>query len=97
LIKTLDRIATGGLKPDLTILLDIPAREGLERGKSRSRAKDRMEREKISFHDSVRSGYLEIARNEPGRIKVIRSSRVIKETSGKVIAIVNDFLGGKSR
>jgi dTMP kinase len=56
------------LKPALTILLDIPATEGLSR-KNKQRI-DRFEKETVLFHEQVRQGYLQIARNEPRRFLV---------------------------
>ena len=60
-------IATGGLKPDLTILLDISAEEGL----ARKQRRDRFEQEDITFHQRVREGYLKLAKEEPQRWLVI--------------------------
>jgi dTMP kinase len=68
LIKDLIELSTGGLKPALTILLDIPATEGLSR-KNKQRI-DRFEKETVLFHEQVRQGYLQIARNEPRRFLV---------------------------
>jgi len=69
LIKTLNELSTGGLKPVLTVLLDIPAANGLAR-KNKERI-DRFEKETIIFHEQVRQGYLQLARNEPRRFLVI--------------------------
>jgi dTMP kinase len=69
LIKQLNDLSTDGLKPALTILLDIPAAEGLAR-KKRER-QDRFEKEKLAFHEQVRQGYLQLARNESKRFLVI--------------------------
>lgn len=63
----MDRIATGGLKPDLTFLLDLP----VEKAFQRIGEKDRMESEEISFHERVRSGFLKIAEKEKDRIIVL--------------------------
>jgi len=69
LIGELNALATGGLKPDLTILLDIPVREGLAR--KNPKRHDRFEAEKVAFHEQVRQGYLQLARNEPKRFFVV--------------------------
>lgn len=69
IIRSANEIATGGLKPDLTILLDIPVNEGLER--KRNNDKDRFQSEEVAFHERVRRGYLNLARKEPARFVVI--------------------------
>lgn len=98
-IRKLNRIATGNLKPGLTILLDFNVAQGLK--KARMLAKeaylsgDRLERENISFHKRVREGYLAQARREPGRIKVIRTAPTIEETHRKIVSIVEKVLKAK--
>ncbi|SVC07044.1 uncharacterized protein METZ01_LOCUS259898, partial [marine metagenome] len=71
LIRNLNRIATNGIIPDITFLLDLPVDIGLKRAGKRGRGFDRLEREKTEFHQRVRQGYLEMADQEPNRIKVI--------------------------
>ncbi|MFA5146172.1 MAG: dTMP kinase [Candidatus Omnitrophota bacterium] len=82
IVKAVDRVATGGLKPDLTILLDIDVRTGLKR--ARAKGIDRMEEKDLSYHRRVRSGYLKLAKGEPRRIKVVRVADSIDETQGSV-------------
>jgi dTMP kinase len=77
LIRRLDRIMTGGFRPDLTILLDVTAEKGLARARRRHREKTalrkegRFEIEALSFHERVRRGYLELARREPRRFVLV--------------------------
>ncbi len=93
MVKELNRIASSGLKPDLTIFLDIDVREGLKRVKKISgRRMDRMERESIKFHERVRKGYLEIASREPGRIKLIRVKETPEEAHLEVVKIVEKLV-----
>ena len=66
LILAVHRLATGGLQPDVTILLDVSVDVGLARASSRG-SLDRLESEVREFHDRVRAGYLEMARAEPDR------------------------------
>jgi len=73
MVKTINNAATGGLKPDLTVLLDISAEEGLAR-KSGKR-QDRFEQEDIAFHQRVRQGYLKLAANDPQRWLVVDASQ----------------------
>ena len=87
-IGALDRIVTGGLKPYLTLLLDIDAETGLRRNRGANKV-DRIELEDLAFHRKVRAGFLELARREPGRIKVIDASWGIEETKAEIVAAVN--------
>jgi dTMP kinase len=75
----INRIATGGLEPDLTLILDLEVREGISRKHKDNLKLDRLENESIEFHNKVRNGYLEIARNFPHRVKVIDASGSIQE------------------
>jgi len=73
LIDVLNRSVTAGIRPDLTICLDLgpDIKSGLLRAKSKN-IRDRIEEERISFHRKVRNGYLSLARREPGRIKIVK-------------------------
>lgn len=82
IIKALDHASTGGLKPDLTILLDVDTPTGLKRAKAKGT--DRMERKDIAYHRRVRSGYLDLARRYHKRIKVIKVADTISQTQGAV-------------
>jgi dTMP kinase len=77
-VAGLNRWATGGLVPDLTILLDLPAIEGLVR---RERSADRLEAEPTEFHQRVRSGFLALAEAEPERYLVLDATRPPAEIS----------------
>ncbi|HAZ10248.1 MAG: dTMP kinase [Omnitrophica bacterium GWA2_41_15] len=83
-LKVIDNIAgivTKGLKPDMTFLLDIDARLGLLRA---GRAKDRMERKSILYHNKVRNGYLSIAKKDPKRVKVLSSTGEIGQVQKEI-------------
>ena len=86
-IKSIDRYATQGVKPDLTILLDIDVKEGLKRasGKRKYNGRDRMERKSLAFHKAVRRGYLALAKAEPRRIKVIKTQSSIDKTRELIV------------
>jgi len=82
IIQKINDLATGGLKPDLTIILDIDSETGLKRAcavdkETPAGEADRIEAAGIEFHRRVRRGYLEVAVDEPGRCVVIDSSRTI--------------------
>ena len=81
-IKTLDRVATAGLLPDLTVLLDIDTVEGLRR--ARKKGIDRMEKKDLSYHKRVRAGYLKLSRQCPGRIKKVEVYGPIPEVQAKI-------------
>lgn len=74
LVEWLNGIATDGLKPDLTFVLDLDPRIGLARVGSRG-ILDRLEKEALSFHQSVRKGYLKLAKAEPKRFRLIDASK----------------------
>ncbi len=73
MIEQLNNIATGGLRPDLTVLLDLPVEEGLARARAAGAA-DRFEREEAAFHERVRAGYQTLAEREPHRWLVVDAS-----------------------
>lgn len=77
-IRILEDWVQQGLRPDLTLLLDIPAGQGLGRAGLRS-APDRFEREKIDFFERVRNRYLAAAASEPQRIRVIDAACEISQ------------------
>ncbi len=88
-IKKLNEIATTGLKPDLTIVFDI---ESSVAQKRLSGEKDRLEKEGLEFHKALRLGYLELAKEEPDRIKVINSDDTIENIHKKVIKLISEYV-----
>ncbi|MGC2061563.1 MAG: dTMP kinase [Thermodesulfovibrionales bacterium] len=91
LIASLDRIATNGLRPALTILLDIDVETGLRRNRAIGKT-DRLELEEISFHEKVRRGFINLAAKESDRITLVDCSGSIGEVHQKTAGIVTDFL-----
>lgn len=81
-VARLIAFATGGVKPDLTFLLDLAAAIGLAR--KRSAPVDRLEQEQLAFHERVRSAYLALARQEPGRIVVLDAERPARELAASI-------------
>lgn len=73
LVETANRLATGGLQPDLVFLLDLPPGVGLQR-KSDQRL-DRFEREALEFHERVREGYLTLSRRDPQRWVILEAEQ----------------------
>ena len=88
-INNLNNIATNGRKPDLTFVFDIDVETSQKRVGSN---KDRMERAGIDFHNRVRNGYLELAKNEPERIRVIDATKSIEDIQFEVRNILDLIL-----
>ena len=87
-INMLNNIATSGLKPDLTIVLDVDVETSMQRvGKE----KDRMESAGIEFFKRVRNGFLEIARKEPDRVKVINSADTIENIHKQIVELAESL------
>jgi len=95
-INQVIRLATGGLKPDLTLFFDISVKEAISRTNSRSdgggEQKNRMDSETVEFYERVREAYLQIAENEPERFCVVDASGAIDEIKTKVLELVTEFL-----
>jgi dTMP kinase len=97
-IDMLLEFATGGLTPDLTILLDVPVNIGLERARAKSIFKDgdRMEQAGVKFHEDVRHGFLKLAESlsERYRFVVIDTSppKTIEETHKEIVKVVSKKL-----
>ncbi len=94
IINILNKIATEGIKPDLTIYLDIASEEGLKKARRKEDFADgdRIEKESIEFHQKVRRGYLISARKEPRRIKVIPIKEDISATHREILSKVLPLL-----
>ena len=87
LIEQLNQIATGGLKSDLTLWLDIDAEIGLKRARLRGRA-DRMEQADLAFHQRVQQGFAQLAASYPQRIVRIDASRSEDEVHSAIQEIL---------
>jgi dTMP kinase len=96
-VHELNRFVCGDCWPDLTILLDIEAEEGLRRAAAKSGRHDRIERAGLEFHRKVRARYLELAREEPGRIQVVDAAGDPEVVAGSVLAKVEAALGRAKR
>ncbi|NLW93000.1 MAG: dTMP kinase [Chlamydiae bacterium] len=91
LLEKVNRIATTGVWPDLTIILDIDVKEGLrrafktEKAEAKSGEGDRLEREDLGFHERVRAGYLALAEKYPQRLKVVDAAGTIAQVQAAVM------------
>lgn len=105
IIKELNKIASGRIKPALTILLDLDVKTGLGRAKERNinnkrqgagvkrqESEDRFEEETLEFHQKIREGYLKIASEEPERIKIVNADKGIDTIHREIIKIVISHL-----
>ncbi|MCX8997662.1 dTMP kinase [Rhizobiaceae bacterium BDR2-2] len=97
-LDRLERIAIENTAPDITIILDIPAAAGLARAKARAQGQgtgdepDRFEKETIAVHEARRQAFLEIARREPERCRVIDAGRDEAAIARDVMAAVTPLL-----
>lgn len=96
IIKDLDRHIVGDVYPNLTLLLDLPPELGFERTAQRAGGKDRIEKEKIDFFNKVRSVYLQRAKQDPQRIKMIDASLPLAEVERQVGAALDEFMASVS-
>ncbi len=95
-IDLLRDIATGGTVPDCTVLLDLPAAEGLARTRIRGEL-DRIEGEPIAFHERVRASFLAIAAREPERVIVINAATPVETISEEVCVRIDALLGAEAQ
>ena len=99
MLRRLNQVASHGITPDVTFLLDCPVEVGLSRTaqrnmnlKSGGSREDRFEQERADFHERVRRGFLELARAEPQRIYVLDASRLTEEVHHEIKKIVDEKL-----
>ena len=93
-VQAINGFAVGETLPDLTILLDLDAAEGRRRAAGRKGPKDRMEQEDEGFYESVRQGYLELARAHPGRITVIAAVGGEGEVEASITTVLRERCHG---
>ena len=91
-IHRLDRLVVGHIYPDLTLLLDVPAELGMMRAEKRGARKDRIEQERMDFFVRVRNAYLERAKQEPKRIKIIDASKSLVDVQEQLRHTLTEFL-----
>lgn len=98
-VYDLDRIACRGLVPDLTIVVDIDTETGLARARRRndtgSAAESRIDEQEIGFHRRVREAYLQLAADEPRRVKLIDGNRAKEEVARDVWSVVEPLISSK--
>ena len=94
LINAMQRVTIGDLKPDLTIVLDLPVEIGLQRAAARrgSGTPDRFESEQLSFHQGLREAYRKIAADDPARCVLIDANSDPDTVAGRVWTVLRDRL-----
>lgn len=88
-------LATGGLKPELTLFFDLPVEAAVLRTNSRSDAeniKNRMDAETVDFYERVRDAYFKLAGAEPERFQIVNAAGAIDEIKSNVLKIISEFL-----
>jgi dTMP kinase len=90
-INLLEKWVQGDLRPNLTLLFDLDVSIGMQRTKKRSDA-DRFEREEIIFFEKIRNTYLERAKKEPQRFRIINSASSLENVKEQIVSILKDFL-----
>ncbi len=91
-INRLNRIATDGVTPDVTFVLDLPVEIGLQRVQKSRGGLDRLEREKIDFHQRLRDGYRALAEQEPQRLKLVDAQASPEQVYVQIEAAIQPLL-----
>jgi dTMP kinase len=96
LLRQLNQLATAGMVPDLTIVLDCSAEVGIartrERVKGHAHRFDRFESELMEFHRRVREGFLAIAKTEPARVKIVDSEQSFETAAAEILSAARELL-----
>jgi dTMP kinase len=87
-VASMNRLATDGLMPDLTILLDVPVERGLRLAHAKKKGHDRLEKAGLPFHRRVRRGFLSLAKREPRRFRLIAQQNKPEATQSLVRRVV---------
>jgi len=95
-VRALVKYATGGLTPDLTILLDIDVEAGLKRKTQNASEWNRLDAYDLDFHRRVRAGYLEMARQEPKRWAVVDASQTWDEVQERLRGVIKHITSHKT-
>lgn len=96
-LRETNAVATGGLAPDLTLLLDLPVSVGLARRRADRGQQNRLDRETAHFHRKVRRGFLALAAEEPSRIKTVNANRPAHEIRDELAEIVIGWMAKPPR
>lgn len=92
LLEGLEAVSTSGLRPDLTLVLDVPPAVGLARAAARGQGSDRFEKEGPAYHAAVREAFLALAQAEPERCVLVDATGAEDEVAGRIIAALETRL-----
>jgi dTMP kinase len=95
LIQQVEAVSTECMQPDLTLLLDLPVIEGIERSVNRGQGGDRFEEQDIEFKRRVRQAYLNRQSNEPDRIRIINATRSIENVHTQILDLISKLIDPK--
>lgn len=94
-VEQINQFSVGNCKPDLTFLIDLDPHQGLKRVRQRAAGSlDRIEQESLDFFEAVRSGYLELANNEPDRFVILDGQQPIEKLEKTIWDVLSTKLNG---
>jgi len=96
-LQAANEAATGGLTPDLTLVLDLPVSVGLARRRADRGRQNRLDRETERFHRKVRRGFLTLAAKEPGRMMIVNANRSAQEVQDELTRLVIGLITRRRR
>ncbi len=96
-LRAANEVATGGLTPDLTLVLDLPVSVGLARRRADRGEQNRLDRETERFHRKVRRGFLALAAEEPGRMTIVNANRPAQEVQDELTEFVVGWIARQKR
>ncbi|MES1982499.1 MAG: dTMP kinase [Pseudomonadota bacterium] len=92
-VEAIHQISVGTFKPDLTIILDLPVAVALERAKMRGGGEDRFERKGVSYHERVRSAFIEIAQSDTEQYVLLDGSMPMDQVTAAIADAIKSRLG----
>ena len=91
-IQQIEAVSTEGMRPDLTLLLDLPVIQGIERSVGRGQGSDRFEEQDLEFKQRVRQAYLNRQGDEPNRIRMIDATKSVESVHTQIWDLVSNLI-----
>ena len=91
-IQQIEAVSTEGMRPDLTLLLDLPVIQGIERSVGRGQGSDRFEEQDLEFKQRVRQAYLDRQSDEPDRIRIINATKSVESVHTQIWGLVSSLV-----